>query len=144
MFFETLESDFEFGLVQIHGKAQKRRSHSDMRPRLKGRIPRRGQKAKRGSTGRARVKPLFRERIFPLHESLSQASLSSHRRESSSEQERRSTHLGGEEEISLKFQQHQTGGQCSRLKGRRGESRGGSGKGETSESTNPTDGFGTR
>jgi hypothetical protein len=42
VFFETLESDFELGLVQVHGKAQKRRPHSDVRPRLEGRIPRRG------------------------------------------------------------------------------------------------------
>jgi len=41
-FFETLESDFEYGLVQIRSKAQKRRSHRDVGPRLEGRIPRKG------------------------------------------------------------------------------------------------------
>jgi hypothetical protein len=35
VFFETLESDFEFGLVQIRGKAQKRRS-----PEMWGRVTR--------------------------------------------------------------------------------------------------------
>jgi hypothetical protein len=41
-FFDTLESDFGYGLVQIQSKAQKRRSHRDVGPRLKGRIPRKG------------------------------------------------------------------------------------------------------
>jgi hypothetical protein len=41
-FFETLESDFEFGFVQIQDKAQKRRFHRDVKPRLEGRIPREG------------------------------------------------------------------------------------------------------
>jgi hypothetical protein len=42
VFFETLESDSGFELVQIQEKAQKRRFHSDVRPRLEGRNPRRG------------------------------------------------------------------------------------------------------
>jgi hypothetical protein len=43
-FFDTLESDFGFGLVQIRGKAQKRRFHRDVGPRLEGRIPRKGRR----------------------------------------------------------------------------------------------------
>jgi hypothetical protein len=44
VFFETLESDFEFGLVQIQGKAQKRRSHRDVGPSREGRNPRKGRR----------------------------------------------------------------------------------------------------
>jgi hypothetical protein len=45
-----------------------------MEPRLEGRIPRRGTKAERGSTGGIRVTPLHREWISQVHESLSFAS----------------------------------------------------------------------
>jgi hypothetical protein len=41
-FFDTLKSDFGYGLVQIQSKAQKRRSRRDVGPRLEGRIPRKG------------------------------------------------------------------------------------------------------
>jgi hypothetical protein len=41
-FFETLESDSGYELVQIREKAHKRRSHRDVGLRLEGRNPRRG------------------------------------------------------------------------------------------------------
>jgi hypothetical protein len=41
-FFDTLKSDFGYGLVQIQSKAHKRKSHRDVRPRLEGRVPRKG------------------------------------------------------------------------------------------------------
>jgi hypothetical protein len=44
VFFDTLESDFEYGLVQIQSKAQKRRSHRNVGPRLKGSNPRKGKR----------------------------------------------------------------------------------------------------
>jgi hypothetical protein len=42
VFFDTLESDSGFELVQIQEKAHKRRLHRDVRSRLEGRNPRRG------------------------------------------------------------------------------------------------------
>jgi hypothetical protein len=44
VFFDTLESDFEYGLVQIQSKAQKRRSHRDVGPRLEGSNPQKGKR----------------------------------------------------------------------------------------------------
>jgi hypothetical protein len=117
VFFETLESKYDDELAQHRSKAHERRLRLRRGQDSRESLLGGAQKARRGSTDGSRVKPHRRERTFQMHQSL----------EPTCERSNSNTRHEG-----------------SRGNARQIKSRGGYWEGETSESLNPTDGFGMK